>query len=825
MTANNIKIICDYMVFAQRDFETGPGNENDKKRRFMGFIDSIGKCMYYKEEKRAFRSTVIADIYSLVNCLSQLSFVNTETGELLLSENAAEEIIETALLNAGITENDIKKILKKYNIEMRKPGKLEVKVPDTIRTLKTLKTILTNAGYNYEELIKKEQFNLDEPSRLHQLCLILSKNITPTRRIRALKANDWNDKLQKESIRKKFGGTASVCEKYMIEAIEAFKRGETYGNFQARMFKEKETALNAVQKQKYLAPFDKAADEELIKNTVVFRAVNESRKLLNEIIRKYGSPEYINIEVADDLGKSFKERAKITKKNNDNQKEKERITNKIIELGLRKEGEVKPFDILRYRLWEEQKEMDLYTGLHIPQEKILSGIYDVDHIVPFSLILDDTIHNKALVNLGVNRQKKGQQVPLGYLYGNDKTEFLKRVNILFKEKRISAKKYKYLMLPNLYGNKEILDEWKSRNINDTRYITRFLVNYLSANLLFNSEKSKNVFGVKGVITSKMRTLWLNKKSWGGDKKNRDNNLHHAADALVIANLTPAYLEIASDKIKLNRIYKECNRKITDEYLTYLNKAVSKMVKYYGFNKDYAEKLLATPNGRVPAVIRNIADEADIRLWDSSLEFYKDISEEQFYKNVKAFYKDDLAFANTIRPVLVSYKQEKKFQGKITKDNPLKKNEIDGAYIKKFDTLGNANILDTKEYYCVEIYKNQQNQTMMRGIRFVDLKKKNKKLYLIAPYPEDYKQHIMYLFANDYIKVFDSKGQLKFSGFYKSIKSINENRIYCKNNNCSISENKTIAKKDTIKKYYIDILGKIGGEIKCSVPFLSLKDNT
>ena len=58
-----------------------------------------------------------------------------------------------------------------------------------------------------------------------------------------------------------------------------------------------------------------------------------------------------------------------------------------------------------------------------------------------------------------------------------------------------------------------------------------------------------------------------------------------------------------------------------------------MVKYYGFNKEYAEKLLATPYSRVPAIIRNIADEVDIRLWDNRLEFYKDVSEEQFYKNV------------------------------------------------------------------------------------------------------------------------------------------------------------------------------------------------
>lgn len=824
LTANNIRIICDDMVFAQRDFETGPGNEDDKTRRFMGFIDSIGQCMYYKDEKRAYRSTVIADIYALVNCLSQLSFVNTETGEILLPENVAKEIIDTALVNASITENDIKNILKQNKLEMRKPGKLEVTVPDTIRTLKTLKAVLTNAGYKYEELIKENQFDINNPSKLHQLCLLLSENITPARRIRALKAKGWNEKLQKEVIRKKFGGTASVCEKYMVEAIEAFKRGETYGNFQARMLKEREDALPDIEKQKYLAPFDKKVDEELVKNTVVFKAVNETRKILNELIRKYGSPEYINIEVADDLGRSFKERAKIIKRINDNKKEKDKIANKLIELGLRKEGEVKPFDIERYRLWEEQEGKDLYTGEVIPVEKILSGIYDVDHIVPFSLILDDTLQNKALVNLGVNRQQKGQQVPLGYLSSADKEDYLKRVNTLFKKKKISIKKYKYLTLSNLYGNRDLLSEWKSRNINDTRYITRFLVNYLSANLLFNSDKAKNVFGVKGIITSRMRRLWLNKKTWGDEQKNRDNNLHHAADAIVIANLTPAYLEIASDKIKLDRIYKDYHKRISDEYLTYLGKAVNKMVKYYGFNKEYTEKLLATPYSRVPAMIRNIADETDIRLWDNSLECYKDVSEEQFYKNLKAFYKDDAVFADTIKPVLVSYKQNKKYQGKVTKDNPLRKNETDGAYIKKIDSFGNANILDTKEYYCAELYKNNKNQTILRGIRYVDLQKKNKKLYIISSYPEDYKKHIMYLFANDYIKVFDKDGKIKFNGYYKSIKNVNRNAIYYKNNNSNILEEKTISKKDVVKKYFVDILGKIGGEIKCSVPFLSLKDN-
>lgn len=81
---------------------------------------------------------------------------------------------------------------------MRKPGKLEVTVPDTIRTLKTLKAVLTNAGYKYEELIKENQFDINNPSKLHQLCLLLSENITPARRIRALKAKGGTKNYRKK---------------------------------------------------------------------------------------------------------------------------------------------------------------------------------------------------------------------------------------------------------------------------------------------------------------------------------------------------------------------------------------------------------------------------------------------------------------------------------------------------------------------------------------------------------------------------------------------------------------------------------------------------
>lgn len=825
LTEQNINFLVEQIVFAQRDFETGPGQEDDKTRKFMGFLDSLGHCRFYKKETRAFRSTVIADIYALINSLSQFTYVNNSTGEIVLEPEAAKELINYALKNGNITEAEIKKILKKYDLELFKPGKLKESIPDTVKTLKTLKRILEQSGYAYEKLIAEEQFDLEKPSKLQMLCLCLSKNITPKRRKDALAKLGWNQKLQNAMLRQKFGGTASVCERYMLEAIDAFCHGEAYGNFQARKIKNMDQEQLKQNKAILLPALTKKYDEDIIKNGVVFKAINETRKVINALIRKYASPEYINVEVADELGKSFEERKNIEKENAKNRKATENISKKLVELGLRQEGEVKTQDIIKYKLWQAQGGMDLYSGDMIDASQILSYQYEIDHIVPFSLILDDTLQNKALVNLGANRAQKAQQVPLEYLQGEQRDRFLKNVNLLFQKKKISQKKYQYLMLESLHGQKaqEILTEWKSRNINDTRYITRYIVNYLASTLKFaGAEDKKHVYGIKGALTSRLRKRWLNKDTWGSDEKNRDNNLHHAADAVVIANMTPACIEIASDNIKLNQIFKANHKRRNTEYDIYMDKAKRKMEKYYGYAPEYTESLLIK-HGRVPSIIRRLAEETDIRLTDPNVDGYIDATVENFAAKAKAFYSADPIFAAGLQMVLVSYKQDKKFKGALTDDNAISKKEQKDTSIVKVDSFGNESVLSANKYYCLEVYRNHQNAIQVRGVRFVDLVKRDKKLYLRTPYPEDYKEHVMYLFANDYIKIFDRNGKMKFEGYYKSVKAIGRKQLYCKNNNCSLGEVVAIGLSNNVQKYSVDILGKIGGEVKCSVPFMSLPE--
>lgn len=142
------------------------------------------------------------------------------------------------------------------------------------------------------------------------------------------------------------------------------------------------------------------------------------------------------------------------------------------------------------------------------------------------------------------------------------------------------------------------------------------------------------------------------------------------------------------------------------------------------------------------------------------------------------------------------------------------------YYKKEIGEQNYSILGGMKYYCIEVYQNKKDETAIWGIKYTDLVNKDKKLWVKeTALPEDYGKHVMYLFKNDYIEVFNKKGEQKFSGFYKSIFNINQNLLYYALATKPLQKRKalSISKKDSLKKYDIDILGNKGGEIKCSAP--------
>lgn len=398
---NNIKKIMD-IIFCQRAFEEGPGDKDDAFRKYTGFLDTIGKCRFYSEENRGSRFTAIADVYALVNTLSQYKYFD-ENGEFCFNSEIAHELVSFALENGSMTKNDIKAIAKQFKIKINDSGTSDTPITKCFRYLKSVKPVFENAGYNWNELIK--DYTDTENNLLNRVGIMLSQYITPRIRIKELRKLPIDEKLVMKLAVMKFTGTTNVSYKYMADSINAFLEGDIYGKYQAGFLKENHTVINENDKPEKLPPFRNEDDCEFYKNPVVFRAINETRKVINAIVNKYGYPCAVNIETADEVNKSFDDRNADRARNSKNEKENDRIRKIIAEIINEPIDSVRPVQIEKYKLWEAQDGKCLYSGKEIDKEAMLKDsdhLFEIDHIVPYSLILDNTINNKALVYLKEN---------------------------------------------------------------------------------------------------------------------------------------------------------------------------------------------------------------------------------------------------------------------------------------------------------------------------------------------------------------------------------------------------------------------------------------
>ena len=110
------------------------------------------------------------------------------------------------------------------------------------------------------------------------------------REVQSIISPQIEDSLINDLAKQKFSGTTNVSYEYMIGSINAFCEGDVYGKFQATINKEL-PPVDESSKPSKLPPFKDEDDCEFFKNPVVFRAINETRKVINTIIGNvmYGS--------------------------------------------------------------------------------------------------------------------------------------------------------------------------------------------------------------------------------------------------------------------------------------------------------------------------------------------------------------------------------------------------------------------------------------------------------------------------------------------------------------------------------------------------------
>lgn len=284
-------------------------------------------------------------------------------------------------------------------------------------------------------------------------------------------------------------------------------------------------------RQMYLPPLDEDCHE--ITSPVVRRAISQTIKVVNAIIRRYGeSPVYVNIELARELSKDFAERNKLKKENDENRSKNEALMEQIREY---KQGAPTGLDLVKFKLFNEQGEACAYSQRQMSLERLFEPNYaEVDHIVPYSISFDDRYKNKVLVLTEENRNK-GNRLPLEYLMGERRDKFIVWVNNNVRD----YQKRNLLLKESITPEDEL--RWKERSLQDTKTVSRFMLNYINDNLSFapSVRRKKRVTAVNGAVTSYMR------KRWGISKVREDGDRHHAVDAVIVACTTDGMIQKVS----------------------------------------------------------------------------------------------------------------------------------------------------------------------------------------------------------------------------------------------------------------------------------------
>lgn len=389
-----------------------------------------------------------------------------------------------------------------------------------------------------------------------------------------------------------------------------------------------------------LETYLKEFKQHSLRNPIVEQVITETLRVVKEIWAKYGNGakdffSEIHVELGREMKNTAEDRERLTNQISENENTNLRIKALLAELLYDDNVEnVRPFspmqqeilkiyeegvlssdieiddeylkisktaqpsstELKRYKLWLEQKYRSPYTGEIIPLNKLFTPEYEIEHIIPQSRYFDDSFSNKIICESAVNKLKD-KQLGLEFIKNHHgevvSTGFGKQVTV-FDEKEYeefvkehysknTGKKTKLML-------EEIPDKMIERQLNDTRYISKFISALLSNLVRVEANddgvNSKNVLPGNGKITSILKQDWGLNDVWNdlilprfermnsitnssvfttwnenhqkflpvvplefsrGFQKKRIDHRHHAMDALVIACATRDHINLLNNQ--------------------------------------------------------------------------------------------------------------------------------------------------------------------------------------------------------------------------------------------------------------------------------------
>lgn len=344
---------------------------------------------------------------------------------------------------------------------------------------------------------------------------------------------------------------------HLKDGLEYSVACEYAGYRHSKMSLTKEEIQNRVLKDKLeLLP------RNSLRNPVVEKILNQMVNVVNGVIDTYGKPDEIRIELARELKKSAKEREELSKSINETTKLHERyVKNLQDEFGL---THVSRNDIIRYKLYLELEPngfKTLYSNTYIPQEKLFSKDFDIEHIIPKAKLFDDSFSNKTLEARDVNL-KKSNATAYDFVESTYDKEYLQQyvsvIEKLYADKAISKTKRDKLLMKEA----DIPSGFIDRDLRDSQYIAKKAREILEDIVRF-------VVPTTGSVTDRLREDWqlvdvMQELNWNKydrlglteiiegrdgqkikrikDWTKRNDHRHHAMDALTIAFTKHSFIQ-------------------------------------------------------------------------------------------------------------------------------------------------------------------------------------------------------------------------------------------------------------------------------------------
>ena len=326
--------------------------------------------------------------------------------------------------------------------------------------------------------------------------------------------------------------------------------------------------------QKWSTPSDiddylKKFKQHSLHNPIVEQIILETLRTVRDIWKQVGHIDEIHVELGREMKKTKDERAKMTRQIQENENTNLRIKALLTEfmnpefeienvrpyspgqqdlLRIFEEGVLNSVDevpdeialiikkfnesdvkkrpttseVLRYKLWLEQKYRSPYTGEMIPLGKLFTPAYEIEHIIPQARYFDDSFSNKVICEAEVNKLKSNM---LGYEFIKENQGRMVPMNFGKSAKIQTIEAYEKFVKDNYASNpakmkkllmEDIPEQFIARQLNDSRYISKLIKSLLSNIVRDESEQeetSKNVVVCTGSVTDRLKKDWGINEVW------------------------------------------------------------------------------------------------------------------------------------------------------------------------------------------------------------------------------------------------------------------------------------------------------------------------